>query len=126
MERVMAKRLLMAFGSFWIAGLVAILVMSDSGTMSNLMALTGIPLLATVGLLVGPITFVVGLWGLTHGGYGCDGPTYLWPWIVLAYLGYLLLFLGAILPKSRMLRCMCLAIEAACALVAAKGVAYCI
>ena len=68
-----AIRLLMAFGSFWIAGLVAILVMSDPGTMSNPMALTGIPLLATVGLLVGPITFVVGLWGLTHGGYGCDG-----------------------------------------------------
>ena len=122
----MAKRLLTAFGSFWIAGLVAVLVMSDPGTMSDPMALMGFPLLATVGLLVGPITFVVGLWGLTHGGYGCDGPAYLWPWVVLAYLGYLLLFIGAILPKSRVLRCMCLAIEAVCALVAAKGVAYCI
>ncbi len=122
----MAKRLLIAFGSFWIAGLVAILVMSAPGTMSDPMALMGFPLLATVGLLVGPITFVVGLWGLTHGGYGCDGPTYLWLWIVLAYLGYLFLFIGAILPKSRVLRCMCLVIEAVCALVAAKGVAYCI
>lgn len=122
----MAKRLLIAFGSFWIAGLVAVLVMSDPGTMADPMALMGLLLLATVGLLVGPITFVVGLWGLTHGGHGCDGPTYLWLWIVFAYLGYLLLFIGAILPKSRMLRCMCLAIEAVCALVAAKGVAYCI
>ena len=122
----MAKRLLIAFGSFWIAGLVAVLVMSDPGTMAAPMALKGLLLLATVGLLVGPITFVVGLWELTHGGYGCGGPTYLWLWIVLAYLGYLLLFIGAILPKSLMLRCMCLAIEAVCALVAAKGVAYCI
>ena len=86
----MAKRLLVALGSFWIAGLVAILVMSDSGTLSNRMALLGIPLLATVGLFVGPITFVAGLWGLTHGGYGCEGPSLPGLWVVLAYLGCLL------------------------------------
>lgn len=122
----MARRFLKAVASFWIAGLVAILVMSDSGTMSNPMALMGIPLLATVGLFVGPITFVIGVWGLTHGGYGSGEPQLLGLWVTLAYLGYLLLFAGALFPKSRCLRCMCLAIEAACALVAAKGVAYCI
>ena len=97
---VVAKRLLVAFGLFWIAGFVAILVMSDSGTMSNPLALCGIPLLATVGLFVGPITFVVGAWGLTHGGYGSGGPSLWGLWIALAYLGYLLLFVGAIFPKS--------------------------
>ena len=122
----MARRFLIAVASFWIAGLVAILVVSDSGTMSNPMMWTGIPLLATVGLFVGPITFVIGLWGLAHGGYGSGGPQLFGLWVTLAYIGYLLLFAGALFPKSRCLRCICLTIEAACAFVAVKGVTYCI
>ena len=122
----MEMRLLAAFGQFWCVAAAAILVMGDPGMASNPAALLGIPLLATVGLFVGPIAFVAGAWGLTHGGYGSGGPAWWWLWVSLAYLGHALLFAGAVFPKSRLLRYACVAVESACALVAAKGVAYCI
>lgn len=121
----MQKRLLMAIGAFWIAEVVAIAIMSNPGTMSTPFVLAGLPLLATVGLFVCPFTFVAGVHGLIH-GYGSEPLPYPGLWIALAYLGYLSLFAGVVMPKSLALRIACLLIEAACALVAAKGIAYCI
>lgn len=120
----MARRILIALGSFWLAGVVAIAVMSDPGALSDADVILGLPLLAAIGVLLGPCTFVAGVHGLIFGyrsGVPCPGY-----WIALAYAGYIGLFIGAVGFKSRELRIACLVVEAICAFVAAKGVSYCI
>jgi len=119
------KRILIALGSFWLAGVVAIIIMSDSGSMSNPIAVSGVPLMATVGVFVGPITFVADVHGLQV-GYGGPPLLHAWAWILLAYLGYLGLFVGAVFPKRWQYRVACMVIEFVCALLAVKGVSYCI
>ena len=84
-----------------------------------------LPCMAVVGMFVGPITFVAGVYGLMF-GYGSGVPTPWALWVALSYVGYLGLFAGAVVFKQPKLRAACLAIEALCALVAAKGIAYCI
>jgi len=119
------KRILIALGSFWLAGFVAIFIMSDPGSMSNPITVSGVPLFATVGAFVGPMTFVAGVHGLQV-GYGGPPLLHVWAWNLLAYLGYLGLFVGAVFPKRWQFRVACMVIEFACALIAAKGVSYCI
>ena len=57
----MLKRVLLTLASFWLAGIVALVVMSDPGTMSHLDYVIMLPFMATVGMFVGPITFVAGV-----------------------------------------------------------------
>ena len=121
----MFKRIVLTFASFWLAGIVALVVMSDPGAMSNPDSIVMLPVVAVVGMFVGPITFVAGVHGLMF-GYG-SGVTTPWAlWVALSYMGYLGLFAGAVVFNRPKLRAACLAIEALCALVAAKGIAYCI
>ena len=97
--------------------------MADPGTLTcHILFVVG-PLLSTVGLFVGPRTFVIGVNGIIY-GYGSGSPA--WVWVALAYVGYIALFFGAICFKHRALRVMCLMIETTSALLAAKGIAYCI
>lgn len=122
----MGKRIVKTLAAFWIAGVVAIALASDPGTLSKPTVATGLPLLAAYGVLVGPITFVAGVHGLLRGhGSGAPMPWALL-WVVLAYAGYVGLFAGAVAFRNPKLRIACLAVEAVCALVAAKGVAFCI
>ena len=122
----MLKRVLLTLASFWLAGIVALVVMSDPGTMSHLDYVIMLPFMATVGMFVGPITFVAGVFGLMF-GYGSGAPTpWVFLWVALSYVGYLGLFAGAVIFRQPKLRVACLAIEALCAFVAAKGIAYCI
>ena len=122
----MVKGIVLALASFWIAGVAVLIVMSDSGSMSNPDAVFFLPVMAAVGALVGPMTFVSGVHGLLY-GYGSGMPTcWAWFWIVLPYAGYLLLLAGVVVLRNPKLRISCLSLEALCALIAAKGVAYCI
>ncbi|MDO5311926.1 MAG: hypothetical protein Q4G55_00800 [bacterium] len=121
----MFKRIVLTFASFWLAGVVALVVMSDPGAMSNPDSIVMLPFMAVVGMFVGPMTFVAGVHGLMF-GYGSGVPTPWALWVALSYVGYLGLFAGAVVFKQPKLRVACLVIEALCALVAAKGVAYCI
>ena len=121
----MFKRIVLTLASFWLAGVVSLVVMSDPGTMLNPDIIVMLPFMAAIGMFVGPITFVAGLHGLMF-GYGSGVPTPLALWVALSYVGYLGLFAGAVVFKQPKLRAACLAIEALCALVAAKGIAYCI
>ena len=121
----MFKRIALTFASFWLAGVVALVVMSDPGAMSNPDSIVMLPFMAVVGMFVGPMTFVAGVHGLMF-GYGSGVPTPWALWVALSYVGYLGLFAGAVVFKQPKLRVACLVIEALCALVAAKGVAYCI
>ena len=72
----MFKRIVLTFASFWLAGVVALVVMSDPGAMSNPDSIVMLPCMAVVGMFVGPITFVAGVHGLMF-GYGSGVPT---PW----------------------------------------------
>ena len=121
----MFKRIVLTFASFWLAGVVALVVMGDPGAMSNPDVIVMLPFMAAVGMFVGPVTFVAGVHGLRF-GYGSGVPTPWALWVALSYMGYLGLFAGAVVFKQPKLRAACLAIEALCALVAAKGIAYCI
>ena len=119
------KRIAYTIASFWLAGIVALVVMSDPGAMSNPDIIVMLPFMAAVGMFVGPITFVAGVHGLMF-GYGSGAPPLVWLWVVLSYASYVGLFIGAIAFKQRRWRLTCLAIEALGALIAAKGIAYCI
>ncbi|MBQ4198291.1 MAG: hypothetical protein II649_00260, partial [Kiritimatiellae bacterium] len=67
-----------------------------------------------------------GVHGLMFGyGSGAHTPWALL-WVALSYVGYLGLFVGAVVFRQPKLRAACLAIEALRALVATKGIAYCI
>ena len=119
------KRIAYTITSFWLAGIVALVVMSDSGAKFEPYDIVGVPLMATIGMFVGPYLFVVGVHGLIF-GYGSGAPPLVWLWVVLSYASYVGLFIGAIAFKQRRWRLTCLAIEALGALIAAKGIAYCI
>ena len=119
------KRIAYTIASFWLAGIVALVVMSDPGAMSNPDSIVMLPFIAAVGMFVGPFTFVAGVHGLIF-GYGSGAPPLVWLWVVLSYASYVGLFIGAIAFKQRRWRLTCLAIEALGALIAAKGIAYCI
>ena len=69
----MFKRIVLTFASFWLAGVVALVVMSDPGAMSNPDSIVMLPFMAAVGMFVGPITFVAGVHGLMF-GYGSGVP----------------------------------------------------
>ena len=122
----MGRRMLISLSSFYVAGIVALAGMSDPGSVAHIDALWWLLVMAALGVLFGPITFVASVHGLIC-GYGSGTPTsYAWVWVSLAYAGYIGLFVGSILFKGQKLRIACLIIEALCALVAAKGVAFCI
>ena len=122
----MARRFLITLAAFWLTGIVAIAIMSDPGSMSNIEDVFGILFLATVGVFFGPWFFVPGVHGLIY-GHGSGVPIqWVWVWITLAYMGYVGLFRGAMCFKNWKWRIACIAIEAICALVAAKGVSFCI
>ena len=122
----MGRRLLISLASFYVAGIVALAVMSDPGSAARIDVLWWFPVMAALGVLFGPITFVAGVYGLIC-GYGSGTPTScVWVWVSLAYAGYIGLFAGSILFKGQKLRIACLIVEALCALVAAKGVSFCI
>ena len=119
------KRIAYTIASFWLAGIVAIVVMSDSGSMSEPGVIVVLPFMAAIGMFVGPYFFVAGVHGLIF-GYGSSAPPLVWVWVALSYASYVGLFIGAIAFKRRRWRLTCLAIEAIGALIAAKGIAYCI
>ena len=68
----MFKRIVLTFASFWLAGVVALVVMSDPGAMSNPDSIVMLPFMAAVGMFVGPITFVAGV----HGFFAAKGIAY--------------------------------------------------
>ena len=121
----MSRRVLIALASFWGAGVLALLVVSDPGSMTHARTYWTFFILATYGLLFGPFAFVVGAHGLIFGSRS-EAPPFVWVWMALAFIGYFGLFAGAVGLKSRKLRAACLLVEAVCALVAAKGLCYCI
>ena len=121
----MSRRVLIALASFWGAGVLALLVVSDPGSMTHARTYWTFFILATYGLLFGPFAFVVGVHGLIFGSRS-EVPPFVWVWMALASIGYFGLFAGAVGLKSRKLRAACLLVEAVCALVAAKGLCYCI
>ena len=118
----MSKRIVLTLASFWLAGVVALAVI-DPGAMSHPGIIVVLPFMAAIGMFVGPIAFVAGVHGLMF-GYGSGAPTPWALWVALSYVGYLGLFVGAVVFRQPKLRVVCLAIEALCALVAAKGIAY--
>ena len=119
------KRIACTITSFWLAGIGALVVMGDSGAMSIQDDIVYLPFMAIIGVFVGPYLFVAGVHGLIF-GYGSDAPPLVWAWVALSYASYVGLFIGAVVFKRRRWRLACLAIEALSALIAAKGVAYCI
>ena len=119
------KRIAYTIASFWLAGIVALVVMSDPGAIFEPYDIVGVPLMATIGMFVGPYFFVAGVHGLIF-GYGSSAPPLVWVWVALSYASYVGLFIGAIAFKRRRWRLTCLAIEALGALIAVKGIAYCI
>lgn len=122
----MVRRIIIALVSFYASGILALAVMSDPGAMSRIDVLWWLPVMAALGILFGPITFVAGVHGLIY-GYGSGTPTsWAWVWVSLAYIGYAGLFVGSVLFKGQKLRIVCLVIETLCALIAAKGVVFCI
>ena len=60
----MNRRVLIALASFWGAGVLALLVVSDPGSMTHARTYWTFFILATYGLLFGPFAFVVGAHGL--------------------------------------------------------------
>ena len=54
----MFKRIVLTFASFWLAGVVALVVMSDPGAMSNPDSIVMRPCMAVAGMFVGSIAFV--------------------------------------------------------------------
>ena len=66
------RRMLLTVVSFWASGIAALAIMADPGTLTcHILFVVG-PLLSTVGLFVGPRTFVIGVNGIIY-GYG-SGP----------------------------------------------------
>ena len=53
----MFKRIVLTFASFWLAGMVALVVMSDPGAMLHPDDIVMLPFMAAVGMFVGPIAF---------------------------------------------------------------------